>query len=173
MKLIVGVAQDWGIGYENELLYWVPEDIAYFKEKTMGKVIIMGYLTLLSLPGEKPLPGRVNVVVCDNEDISVPGTLMSRSLKDLRELTKFRCADDLFVIGGASIYEQLLPYCTQAYITKFASAERKPADKYFPNLDELDNWTMIDSAEPKEYEGTSFTFTVYENSCVKDLADLP
>ena len=172
MKLIVGVTENWGIGYENELLHWIPEDIQYFKDTTMGKVIIMGYLTLLSLPNEKPLPGRVNVVVCDDPKVKVKGALMARCLTDLNLLTNFADADDLYVIGGASIYEQLLPYCSQALITKFASTEPKPADKFFPNLDELPQWTQIKNSETKEYEGTSFTFIVYKNSDVQNLTSL-
>ncbi|MCL2526673.1 MAG: dihydrofolate reductase, partial [Coriobacteriia bacterium] len=164
MKLIVGVTENWGIGHNNDLLHWVPADIQYFKENTMGKVIIMGYLTLLSLPNEKPLPGRVNVVICDDPSVKVPGALMARSLGDLEALTRFADSDDLYIIGGASIYEQLLPYCSQALVTKFVSAEVPPADKFFPNLDELDTWTCTSSSEMKRYEEVDYCYTIYENA---------
>ena len=172
MNLIVGVNEEWGIGYRNELLSWVPEDIAYFKEITMGKVVIMGYLTFLSLPNQKPLPGRVNIVVCNDSEREIPGVLISKTLTDLSLLTKFCSTDDLFVIGGASIYEQLLPYCATAYVTKFRPSAKQKADKFFPNLDEAENWELIESSEEKRHEDTTFTFNIYENTKVLELAEL-
>ena len=164
MKTIVCVDNNWAIGCSNDLLYHIPADMKHFKEKTMGNVVVMGLATLLSFPNRKPLKDRVNIVLCDDPDFQCENTIIVSSLEELfEELERFD-TDTVYVIGGASVYAQLLPYCDTAYITK-VDAE-SPADKFFPNLDEDENWVMAKESEKFEYNGLSYKYTVYTN--IKD-----
>ena len=164
MKTIVCVDNNWAIGSANDLLYHIPADMKHFKEKTIGNVVVMGLATLLSFPGQKPLKDRVNIVLCDDPDFECEDTILVSSIEELfEELERFD-TDTVFVIGGASVYAQLLPYCDTAYITK-VNAE-SPADKFFPNLDEDENWAMTKESEEFEYNGLVYKFTTYTN--IKD-----
>lgn len=164
MKTIVCVDNNWAIGCSNDLLYHIPADMKHFKEKTMGNVVVMGLATLLSFPNRKPLKDRVNIVLCDDPDFQCENTIIVSSLEELfEELARFD-TDTVYVIGGASVYAQLLPYCDTAYITK-VDAE-SPADKFFPNLDEDENWVIAKESEEFEYNGLSYKYTVYTN--IKD-----
>ena len=160
MKTIVCVDNNWGIGNANDLLYHIPADMKFFKEKTIGNVVVMGLATFLSLPGQKPLTDRVNVVIAADKEWSAPGVIVCHSLEELFVLLKRYDTNTVFAIGGASIYEQLLPYCDTAYVTKVASS--KPADKFFPNLDEKEDWVIDCEGEEQEHKGLNFKFTTYK-----------
>ena len=162
MKLIVAVDEHWGIGKANDLLLSIPDDMRYFREKTRGKVLVMGYNTLLSFPGGKPLPGRLNIVLNNEDGCCVSGAVVCKSIEQMISLIGDFSGDDVYVIGGASIYRQLLPYCDTAYITKMRFDGQ--ADVYIPDLDKLDNWSVWYESEPLEYEGTGFSFVEYRNS---------
>jgi dihydrofolate reductase len=164
MKIIVAVDLNWGIGYRGELLQRIPEDMKFFKQMTLGKVVIMGRETFESLPGQEPLKDRINIVLSKNEAFNNEKVILCRSLDELfREIRKYNF-DDVFVIGGESIYSQLLPFCTEAYVTKIEN--RYKADKYFVNLDESPTWTMESSGDLQTYQGIQFRFTKYVNSKV-------
>ena len=159
MNLIVAVDGNWAIGNNGDLLCKNPIDMKFFKETTTGKVVIMGRKTLESCPKQKPLPNRTNIVLSRNNEID--GCIVVNSIDELLIKVKNYDDDDLFVIGGGQIYKELLPYCKKAYVTKMKNIFK--ADTYFPNLDELDSWEIVDKSEDLKYENIEFNFFIYEN----------
>lgn len=144
MKAIVCVSKNWGIGKDNGLLFNIKEDMENFKKLTTGKVCVMGYNTLLSLPKGRPLPNRTSIVLC-KDNIKIEGATVCKSLDELfAELKKYE-DENICVMGGASIYKQLLPFCSEVILTKVE--EEKDADVFFPNLDEMAEW-QIEKTEP-------------------------
>ena len=160
MKAIVCVDKNWGIGKGNELLYHIPADMKYFKEKTIGNVVVMGLATFRSLPGQKPLADRVNIVISAEKDWSAPGVTVCGSLDELFELLERYDTNTVFVIGGASVYEQLLPDCDTAYVTKVDAQPQ--ADRFFPDLDSMDDWRLAEQGEEQSDGGYNFRFCVYK-----------
>ncbi|NLI92334.1 MAG: dihydrofolate reductase [Peptococcaceae bacterium] len=157
MKAIVAVDQQWGIGYKGELLQRIPEDMKFFKQTTINKVVIMGRGTYDSLPGKEPLKDRINIVL--SKSLSDERVIVCRSLDEiLTEMKKYN-TDDLFVIGGESVFRLLLPYCTEAYVTKIYKTY--PADKYFENMDENKEWTLTSEEELRTYQDIFFRFSRY------------
>ncbi len=159
MKAIVAVDKKWGIGKNNDLLFSLPEDMKFFREKTSGKTVCMGYNTLLSFPGSKPLKNRVNIVLAP-EGVERDDCIIVHTLEDLsKEVNKY---EDVFVIGGAMFYKTMVPYCDEVYVTKVdADGE---ATVFYPNLDEMENYTEVYSSEPIESNGYTIRFTTYKNS---------
>ena len=140
MNLIAAVDKNWAIGYQNKLLTSIPEDMKFFRQTTTGKVVVMGRKTLESFPGKKPLKNRTNIVLTKNPSYQAEGAIVVHSEDELREELKKYDSEDIFVIGGESIYRQLLDECDKAYITKIEYAYT--ADAYFPNLDEKEEWKI-------------------------------
>ncbi len=161
MKLIVAVDNNWAIGSDNSLLYHIPEDMKRFKEMTTGNTVVMGYNTLLSLPGSKPLPNRKNIVLCDIDGVEIEGVTVCKSLDIFLEELKNYNTDTVFVMGGAMIYSLLLDYCDVAFITKVDSVT-EGANKFFPNLDESDKWTVFEESESREHNGLAFKYVTYK-----------
>ena len=163
MKLIVATEKNWGIGKDNQLLVHLPGDLKYFKEKTIGKVVIMGRKTLQSLPGGRPLPKRTNVVVSRNPEFQPEGCVMAstteEAVKKALVLAGEGGSDDLMVIGGASIYEQLLPQSDTCYVTRIDAAFA--SDCSFPNLDEDPEFTKVWESPVQEENGVTYRFTEY------------
>lgn len=165
MNVIVAVDENWGIGKNNDLLFHLPLDMKHFREKTTGKVILMGGNTLLSFPGAKPLPNRTNLVLSDvftRDDCTVYPTL-----DEMLEGLKGYDTDELFVVGGAMFYRTMLPYCKKAYVTKVEANGN--ATHFFPNLDEIAGWKLVKEEEELETGGYTVRFTEYENECPKAL----
>ena len=160
MNLIAAVDLNWAIGYNCELLERIPEDMKFFREKTQGKVIVMGRATLESFPNKKPLEQRINIVLTKNKNYNCEGVILCYSLKELFiELTKYN-EDDIFIIGGESIYNQLITYCNKAYITKIY--KEYAYDKVLVNLDKCELWKKISKGEKREFkEGIYYTFDTY------------
>lgn len=169
MKAIVAVDRHWGIGYRGSLLAKIPEDLRFFKQTTLGQVVIMGRETFESLPGQKPLPERINLVL-STKDLKDSGILVCHSLRELAESLKKRPDKEVFVIGGEKVYQQLLLYCTEVYVTKIENTY--PADKFFPNLDEAEAWDLVAGSPSKNYQGLDYYFTVYRNRQPLDLTEL-
>ena len=167
MNLIVAVDKNWAIGKQNKLLYHLPEDLKYFKEKTLNKTIIMGDKTVFSLPGGKVLPNR-NTIVMSLDNIVVENAIVVHSVNELFNAIKEIPEDDIFVCGGASIYKLLCPYCKKAYITKI-DAETVDADTFFPNLDLLKNWQILSSGGQLNNGEFGYEFLIYENIDVKNI----
>lgn len=163
MKAIVAVDKNWGIGKNNDLLFHLKKDMAFFKEKTMGNIVVMGGNTLLSLPNSNPLKGRTNIVISDvfkRDDV-----IMAETFDELLEILSQYDTDKLYVMGGAMLYRTLLPYCDTVYVTK-VDADGK-AQVFYENLDKLDNWSLIEEGEPIEDEGYIIRFTTYKNNAPK------
>lgn len=160
MNLIAAVDLNWGIGYNCELLEKIPEDMKYFKEKTQGKVIVMGRATLESLPNKKPLEKRINIVLTKNKNYNCEGVILCYSLEELfKELKKYK-AEDIFIIGGESIYSQLISYCNKAYITKIYKEYMH--DKVLINLDNSDQWYKVSTSEKRKFkDGIYYEFNTY------------
>ena len=160
MNCIVAVFDNWAIGYENKLLARNPIDMARFKEETMGKVVVMGRKTLESFQGGLPLKERTNIVLTTDSNYKVPGVIVVSSFEELdRELENYNL-EDVFVIGGESVYRQLLPKCKRAYVTKVENFFE--ADTWFPNLDKREDWELIYQGEEQAYNELKFRFTTYE-----------
>lgn len=162
MNLIVNADKNWGIGKNNELLVQIPNDMKMFRSTTFGNVVVMGRKTLESFPNGKPLPKRTNIVLTKNKNYAAKGAIVVHSKEELLEELKKYPEEDIFVIGGESIYRMLLPYCTTAYVTRTDYAY--DADTYFPNLDELPEWKLVEESEEETYFDIEYRFTKYEKS---------
>lgn len=167
MKAIVAVDLNWGIGCGGKLLQMIPEDMKFFKEKTIGKVVIMGRETFESLPGKAPLKDRINIVLSKNESFGDDRLIICRSLEELFHEVKKYHTDDVFVIGGEAVYTQLLPYCTEVYVTKIQN--KYVADKHFINLDEDERWNVISESDWKIHNHTKYKFLQYINQEVNHI----
>lgn len=162
MNLIVNADKNWGIGKNNELLVQIPNDMKMFRSTTIGNVVVMGRKTLESFPNGKPLPKRTNIVLTKNKNFAAKGAIVVHSKEELLEELKKYPEENIFVIGGESIYRMLLPYCTTAYVTRTDYAY--DADTYFPNLDELPEWKLVEESEEETYFDIEYRFTKYEKS---------
>lgn len=160
MNLIVAVDKNWGIGHQNNLLVSIPADMKFFRETTANKVVVMGRKTLESFPQKQPLKNRTNIVLTTDKSYTVSGAIVVHSLAEMLEELKKYNQEDIFVIGGESIYKQMLPYCTLAHITKIDHAYQ--ADTYFPDLDALSDWQVTGVSEEQTYFDLEYYFTRYE-----------
>ena len=160
MKLIAAVDNNWAIGLKNRLLVSIPNDMKFFRETTMNHVVVMGRKTLESFPNGLPLKKRVNIVFSRNADYKVKDAIMVADVDELlAELDKYE-NEDVYVIGGESIYKLLLPYCDTAYITKIDYEYE--ADAFFPNLDKDDEWEIVEEGEEETCFDLEYKFTVYK-----------
>ncbi len=162
MKAIVAVDLNWGIGFKGNLLQRIPEDMKLFKQMTLGKVVVMGRETFESLPGKEPLKDRINIVLSKDRKFINENVNICRSIDELSHEIKKYNSDDVFVIGGESVYTQLLPYCTEAYVTKIHNSY--VADKYFYNLDKEERWKLISTSDLQIYKDIQFMFVKYVNT---------
>lgn len=157
MNCIVAVDKNWGIGKNNGLLFSLKKDMAFFRSMTIGKVVVVGANTFNSFPSG-PLKDRLNVVL-DGSGTKREGTVSVASLDELLQTLKEYNSDDVFVIGGASVYKLLLPYCSVAYVTKVqATAD---ADTFFPNLDADPDWQLAQVGEDVQDNGYTINFCEY------------
>ena len=159
MNCIVNVDNNWGIGLKNKLLVSIPADLRFFQSKTKGKVVIFGRSTLETFPGGMPLKNRLNIVISRNPNYSVPDALVAHSVEEAIKLASDYASEDVFVIGGASVYRQFLPYCDTAYVTRTDYCY--DADTHFPNLDADPEWECIEEGEEQTYYDIVFRFTKY------------
>jgi dihydrofolate reductase len=160
MNLIVAVDKNWGIGKNDDLLVRIPADQKFFRETTIGKVVVMGRKTLESFPGQVPLKGRTNIVLTHDENYDGHGAIVVNSMDELKEELKKYDDEDIFVIGGEKIYRQMLDMCKIAHVTKIDYAY--DADAYFPNLDELDEWELVADSEEQTYFNVIYHFNMYK-----------
>ncbi|MCL2864830.1 MAG: dihydrofolate reductase [Lachnospiraceae bacterium] len=159
MNLIVAVDKNWAIGNGNRLLTSIPNDMKNFRRTTLGKVVVMGRKTLESFPNGLPLDQRVNIVLTSKQNYQVKGAIVVHSLKELEEELQKYQSGDIFVIGGESIYRQLLPKCEMAYVTKIDYAFQ--ADTWMPDLDALSQWQLIETGEEQTYSNLEYYFLKY------------
>ena len=160
MNAIAAVDVNWAIGNKNRLLTSIPAVMKFFREKTMGHVVVMGRKTLESFPNGLPLKNRVNIVLTANRSYRVKDAIIVHTKEELLEELKKYDSNELYVIGGGSIYEMLIPYCDTAYITKIDHAYA--ADTYFPNLDQMDDWEMTEVSEEQTCFDLEYVFAKYE-----------
>jgi len=156
MELIVAVYDDWGIGADGTQPIALSADRKFFREMTRGCMVIVGRRTIADFPGQKPLPGRVNVALT-RSNVEIPGFTVCHSPIDAVELAKK--ADRAMVIGGGSIYQQMLPYCDTAYITKVHCIPQ--SDTFFPNLDEAADWVLAEVLQAGEENGVAYEMCRY------------
>ena len=160
MIAILHADKEWGIGKRNDLMFSLPLDMKFFRETTSGKVVCMGYNTLLSLPNGRPLKNRTNIVLCE-KDKQVEGCICVHSVEELLNECKAYNSDDVFIIGGASVYKTMLPYCNKVFLTKVDAVGG--AEVFFPNLDTHPDFELYSESEPIIDNSYSIKFTVYIN----------
>lgn len=160
MNLIVAVDENWAIGYKNELLIRIPADMKMFRQETTGKVVVLGRKTLETFPGGQPLKNRTNIILSTNKDYKVKDATVVHSIDELLEELKNYADEDIYIIGGETIYRQLLPYCNVAHITKIDRSYE--ADAFFPNLDEDPDWEVTAESDEQSYFDTTYSFVKYE-----------
>lgn len=161
ISAIVAVDNNWGIGFNGDLLEHIPEDLRYFKEITENNWIVMGRKTWDSLP-KKPLPNRPHLVITNNpisyEDIDA---VIFAKIGQAKLIMNTQKGIDFFVIGGGQIYEKLLPMCDRVYVTKIFK-DHDQVDTYFPNLDESEEWAPAACTDIRQYKDLTYQFWQYD-----------
>ena len=159
INLIAAVDEGFGIGYNNDLLIKISEDLKYFKRLTLNNVVIMGRKTFESLPGREPLKKRENIIITRDRGYKVEGAVVCHGVAGaLKVAESFN--KEVFVIGGETIYRQFLPYCQKAFITRIY--HRFEADKYMPDFLSGGGWKVIEESEMRETDGgIGYRFVVY------------
>jgi len=158
MTAIVCMDNNRAIGRQNRLLFRLSADLKHFKELTAGGHLLMGRNTFDSLPG--PLPGRTHVVLSRDPEFAPPRVTVLRSMEEAKVFAAH--VPDIWLIGGAKIYEAMLPLCDAAYVTK-VDAEAPGADAFFPDIDAMPEWKCVEEGEWMRQEGLRFRFCRYEN----------
>ncbi|WP_293008501.1 MULTISPECIES: dihydrofolate reductase [unclassified Oscillibacter] len=161
MNAILSVAQDWGIGKDNQLLFYLKEDMKRFRALTSGGTVIMGRRTLETLPGGNPLPNRRNIVITHDKEFTREGAEIVHSVEAAVNLVDMS-ADDVWVMGGGSIYAAMLSRCKMVYLTR-VEAVIPGTDTFFPNLDKLAAWKVASQSEPIEEDGLTYRYVEYLN----------
>ena len=164
MKAIVCVDKKWGIGKNNKMLFHLPEDLKFFKEKTWGKTVVMGYNTFLSLPNRKPLPNRKNIVLSRKKNLKIDGVSVVNSVEELLSILE-NDTSNVFLIGGEIIYKELLNFCDEAYVTKVNA--NGDAEKFFPNIDENPEWIRTYESDEIKTGNFEIKFNTYKR--IKNL----
>ncbi|MCI8529765.1 MAG: dihydrofolate reductase [Lachnospiraceae bacterium] len=160
MNIIAAVDSNWAIGRKGQLLVRIPNDHKQFRLETMGKVVVYGHKTLETFPQGMPLEGRVNIVLSRTADYQVKGAVTVHSLEQLMKKLGAYPTEDIYVIGGASVYRQMIPYCDVAHITKID--HKYEADAYFPNLEEDSEWELTADSDEQTYFDITYSFLRYE-----------
>ena len=160
MNLIVAVDSNWAIGSKNELLIRIPNDHKHFREETTGKVVVLGRKTLETFPQGMPLKNRTNIILSKDPNYQVKDAIVVHSIEELLEELKKYDEENIYIIGGESIYKQLLDECDVAHITKIDFAYE--ADAWFPNLDEKEAWVVTADSEEQTYFDLEYHFYKYE-----------
>lgn len=160
MNIIASADNNWAIGKNNELLIRIPQDMKRFRQMTTGNVVVMGRKTLESFPNQAPLKDRINIVLTANPNYEVKGAVIVHSMDELQEELQKYNSEDIYVIGGDSIYRQMLDLCDTAYITKIDYAYE--ADVHLPNLEKDPAWSMTEESEEQTYFDVIYTYQIYK-----------
>ena len=163
ISAIVAVDEDWGIGFNGELLEKIPEDMKYFKELTTGNTVVMGRKTWDSLP-IKPLLNRGNFIISREIPLLMENKAIRMNLDMIKDTMEANKDENYFIIGGGQIYKELLPLCDRVYVTKIFK-EHENVDTYFPNLDEVDmlnTWKPVYMGKTKVYKDIMYQFWTYD-----------
>lgn len=159
MNMIVAVDNNWAIGHRGDLLIRIPNDHKNFWQKTKGRVVVLGRKTLETFPQRMPLGGRTNIILSTDAEYKVKDAQVVHSKEELLEELKKYDDDEVYIIGGTSVYEMMLPYCDSAYVTKIEHDYE--ADAYFPNLDRMEDWEIVDEGEEQTYFDIAYRFIIY------------
>ena len=160
MNILVTVDERWGIGNYDKLLVQIPKNQKLFMEETAGKVVVVGRKALQNFPQGMPLQGRTTIVLSENKSFKVKGAAVVHSLEELlKELKKYP-DEDIYIAGGESVFSQLLPYCNVVHVTKIDNAYA--ANKHFPNLDKMPEWTITAESDEQTYFDIAYEFLRYE-----------
>ncbi len=160
MNMIVAVDANWGIGNKNNLLVRIPADHKMFRNETTGKVVVLGRKTLETFPNAKPLPNRTNIILSTNPDYRVKDAEVVHSIEELLEHLKKYNDEDIYIIGGASVYEAMLKYVDTVHVTKID--HEYEADAFFPNLDKDENFKITAESDEQVYFDITYSFVKYE-----------
>ena len=158
--MIVAVDANWGIGNKNNLLVRIPADHKMFRNETTGKVVVLGRKTLETFPNAKPLPNRTNIILSTNPDYRVKDADVVHSIEELLEHLKKYNDEDIYIIGGASVYEAMLKYVDTVHVTKID--HEYEADAFFPNLDKDENFRITAESDEQVYFDITYSFVKYE-----------
>lgn len=160
MNMIVAVDANWAIGNKNQLLVRIPADMKMFRSETTGKVVVLGRKTLETFPNAKPLPQRDNIILSTNKDYKVEGAEVVHNIDELLEALKKYPSEQVYIIGGATVYEAMLPYVDTVHVTKID--HEYEADAYFPNLDKDPEWEVTAESDEQVYFDITYAFVKYE-----------
>ena len=160
MNFIVAVSENYGIGKDGKMLFDLKTDLKYFKEKTLNKVVVMGKKTFLSI-SNAPLKNRTNIVLTTDKTFAPLGVIVVHSYEELFNEIKNYNTDDVFLIGGAMLYNKLIDRCYKGYITKIHKTVE--ADTFIDNVENKENWKETKSSETFFENGLSFEFKEFEN----------
>ena len=160
MNILTAVDRNWAIGNKNDLLISIPNDHKHFREETTGKVVVLGRKTLETFPQGLPLKNRTNIILSSNPNYHVKDAIVVHSIDELLEELKAYQDEDIYIIGGESVYRQLLPYCNVAHITKIDHDYE--ADAYFPDLDADEEWEITADSDEQTYFDIPYQFVKYE-----------
>jgi dihydrofolate reductase len=160
MNLIVAVDNNWAIGNKNELLIRIPNDMKHFREETTGKVVVLGRKTLETFPQGLPLKNRTNIILSKDKNYKVKDAIVVHSIKELLEELKNYPDENIYIIGGDSVYRQMLPYCDVAHVTKIDHSYE--ADAFFADLDADPEWEITAESDEQTYFDIAYYFLKYE-----------
>ncbi len=160
MNIIAAVDNNWAIGLGNDLLVRIPNDHKHFRQETTGKVVVLGRKTLETFPQGQPLKNRTNIILTRDQRYQRKDALIVHSIPELLEKLKNYPSEDVYIIGGESVYRQMLPYCDVAHITKIDHVYH--ADAFFPNLDKDEDWEITGESEEQTYFDIAYQFLKYE-----------
>ncbi len=160
MKAIVAVDSNWAIGNKGQLLVSIPADQKNFRRITTGNTIVYGRKTLETFPQQVVLPNRRNIILSTREDYTVKNAEVAHNREELLELVENEDKDNVFIIGGASVYKEFLDLCDEAIVTMIEKEYQ--ADTYFPNLDKDSEWELVDESDEQVYFDITYTYRTYK-----------
>ena len=160
MNMIVAVDNNWAIGCKNQLLISIPADHKMFRKETLGKVVVLGRKTLETFPNGLPLSQRTNIILSNNKDYKVKDAAVVHGIEELLEELKQYNTNDVYIIGGETVYRQMLPYVDTVHVTKID--REYEADAFFPNLDKMSDFKITAISDEQVYFDTTYTFEKYE-----------
>ena len=160
MNMIVAVDSNWAIGCKNQLLISIPADHKMFRKETLGKVVVLGRKTLETFPNGLPLSQRTNIILSNNKDYKVKDATVVHGIEELLEELKQYDSNDAYIIGGETVYRQMLPYVDTVHVTKID--REYEADAFFPNLDKMPDFKITAVSDEQVYFDTTYTFKKYE-----------
>ena len=161
MNIIVAVDKNWGIGKNGDMLIYIPDDLKYFKEKTLKNVIVAGRKTVETFPNGKPLLDRVNIIMTRDKSYKNGDAIVCSTVDEVMSVVSDYRDKEVFVVGGESVYRQFLDKCDKAYVTKL-DYSFSDVDTFMVNLDESPFWEVESQSETKYLNGIGYKFLVYK-----------